>query len=182
MTLYFLGVTPPAPIREQIESFRKAWGSPHHRVEPHVTVKAPFEYPGVPAPVLVAVRQVCAAARPLTMRLGQPGRFGGDRVLFLALTCEGLEDLHQQVLAAVSRFVPPRPGDREGGPYHPHLTLAASRFGIDAAGMAAMEAQARVKLAGIPPFSITSLRVYKKDRNMERWQPMEEIPLGTKGV
>ncbi len=182
MTLYFFGVTPSDPLRERIDAFRAKWNHPHHKVEPHITLKAPFGWPGNPAPVLKAVQAVCAASAPFTLTLGAPGRFGGARVLFLSVAGEPLWTLQKAVVAAVMRFAPP---ERRGGPneasdpYHPHLTLAATRFGIDAAGIAAMEREAGTALAGLPPFTVTAMRCYRKERDMERWQVCTDLPLGS---
>lgn len=175
---YFFAVTPPDPLRDAIEAFRGKWGHPHHRVEPHITVKAPFEWPGDPAPVLKAAAEAAGRFRPFEVALGEPGRFERARVLFLTVQSEGLEPLHQAAVEALKPLVPVRPGSHEGGAYHPHLTLAAGRFGIDEAGIAAMEQDARVALGGLPAWANTALRCYRLEPGQPRWQVFRDLPVG----
>ncbi len=180
MVRYFLAVTPPEPLFSRIETFRKKWGGPHHKVEPHITVKVPFEWAGNPAPVLKAAGDACAAAAPFELTLGAPGRFRGARVLFLSVHVPpALQALHESVITALQAYAPVRPGSHEGpGEYHPHLTLAAGRFGIDDAGLDAMEAEANQVLSNLPPFTVDRLRVYKWGPGEHRWSRLQDLGLG----
>lgn len=180
MVRYFLAVSPPEPLHSRIETFRKRWGSPHHRVEPHITVKVPFEWAGSLAPVLKAAADGCASIPPFEITLGAPGRFRGARVLFLSLQVPpGLQALHEAAIAALQPYAPVRLGSHEGGrDYHPHLTLASGRFGIDDAGLDAMEAEAGAELGSLPPFAVTSLRVYRWGPGEHRWSQLRDLPLG----
>jgi len=168
---YFFAVVPPEPTLGAIEAFRTRWGNPHHNVEPHVTVKAPFEWDGSPEPFLAPARAACAALRPFAARLGAPARFG-SAVLYLTVESPGLMLLHKAV-------APLMPGDargHEGDAYTPHLTLAVSRFGISAEGLDRMESEARTEL---PPasFTVTALRCYQREQKQDRWMPLCDLPL-----
>lgn len=178
MPRFFLAITPPEPLLSQIEAFRGRWGHPHHKVEPHVTVKPPFEWTREPEGFLTAARAACLKVRAFPARLGPPGRFARSGVLFLTVVSEDLSDLHLRVSADLAGLVPPEARPHEGG-YHPHLTLASRRFGIDEAGLAQMEAEARAELSDLPPFTITALRCYRWQTDQGRWQTYRDVPLGT---
>ncbi|HWI61386.1 MAG TPA: 2'-5' RNA ligase family protein [Symbiobacteriaceae bacterium] len=177
MSRYFFAVIPPEPAQSAIEAFRARWGHPHHNVEPHITVKAPFQWPGDPEAFLAPVRAVCAAHGPIKVRLGQPARFG-DAVLFLTVESPLLKHLHIDVINGV-----PTPGDplgHEGEGYTPHLTLAVTRFGISADGLDRMEAEARAELTAVTQqFFITALRCYHRQGKDDRWIPLCDLPLGS---
>ncbi|HEY8347971.1 MAG TPA: 2'-5' RNA ligase family protein [Symbiobacteriaceae bacterium] len=175
---YFFAVTPPEPLRGQIEAFRGRWGHPHHRVEPHVTIKAPFRWPGRPEEFLAPVRAACRQIEPFEVQLGAPARFERAQVLYLSMTGAGLLPLHRAVKEALRGVIPPDPRVRESHRFVPHLTLAAGRFGIDEEGLDAMEAEARRELTGLPPFTVTSLRCYRWEVGPGRWYPFCDLPLG----
>lgn len=173
MPTYFLAVTPPEPTLGAIERFRARWGHPHHKVEPHITIKPPFPWVEDPETFLVPLRPALSGLRPFTARLGAPGRFGAG-VLFLTVDSPGMKALHLATIAAV----PTGTGVHEGEAYTPHLTLAVTRFGISADGMDRMEAEARAELTAFPPFEVTALRCYHRTDKDSRWQPLCDLPLG----
>lgn len=182
MIRYFCAVTPPEPLLGRIEAFRTRFGNPHHRVEPHVTVKVPFLHTADPAPWLEAARAACAGLRPFVLQFGAPDRFPEARVLYLTVSGEGLQQLHEAVLNALRPWAPPDPNGHEGPGFSPHLTLAAGRFGIDSAGLDRMEEAAREELAGLPPVEVRSLRCYRKRSGDSYWQPFADLPLGPEGL
>jgi 2'-5' RNA ligase len=165
-------------MRSQIEAFRARWGHPHHNVEPHATVKAPFPWDGDPEQLLTPVRSACAALAPFPARLGAPARFGGAGVLYLTVDSPGLHQLHLAVLEALSGLLPPRDDAHEGEGYTPHLTLAVGRFGISPEAMDRMEQEARADLGALPPFAVGALRLYRRESREERWRPACDVPLG----
>lgn len=177
---YFFAVTPPEPLLGQIEAFRGRWGHPHHKVEPHVTIKAPFLWPGRPDEFLAPVRAVCRQMQPFQAQLGAPDRFVRNRVLFLTMTGQGLLPLYRAVGEALKGILPPDPRTGGGGErFTPHLTLAAGRFGIDDEGLAAMEKEARQELVNLPPFAVTTLRCYRWQGSPGRWHTLCDLPLGS---
>ncbi|HEY3368054.1 MAG TPA: 2'-5' RNA ligase family protein [Symbiobacteriaceae bacterium] len=178
MSRYFFGVAPPTAMEARLEVFRGRWGHPHHDVEPHVTVKAPFVWNQEPALVLGPVRMACNGLLPFPVRLGAPARFPDAGVLFLSVESEGLPLLHRAVVEALAGLVEQDRRGHEGEGYHPHLTLAVSRFGIDPAGLAAMEREAALELAGLEPFTVRSLRCYCRNGGRDRWEPLCDLPLG----
>lgn len=176
---YFFAVNPPEPLLTQIDDFRGRWGHPHHKVEPHVTIKAPFVFPGRSEEFLAPVREVCRQIQPFEARLGAPGRFTRSRVLYLTMTGRGLAPLHRAVAGALQGIIPPDPRARGPERFTPHLTLASGRFGIDEDGLDAMEAEARVELADLPPFIIRTLRCYRWEGSPGRWHTYCDLPLGS---
>lgn len=177
MSRFFFGVVPPEYLQAPVELFRGRWGHPHHNVEPHVTVKSPFPWTADPAVLLAPVRRACAAQAPFSLRLGMPGRFPDAGVLYLAVEGAALHGLHRSILEALDGLVPRDPRGHEGDGYHPHLTLAVMRFGIDAVGMDAMEREAADAFAGLEPFPVRALRCYRREKAEDRWQRCCDLPL-----
>jgi 2'-5' RNA ligase len=178
MPRYFLAVTPPEPQWSRIEALRVRWGSPHHAVEPHITVKIPFAWAPAPSAFLDPLRAVCAAHRPFAATLGAPARFAGGQVLYLTVESPELPAFHRAVAGALTAVAPLDSRGHEGEAYTPHLTLAVGRFGIDPAGLDAMEREATAELTGLPAFPVTSLRCYRRAGTNNRWQPLIDLPLG----
>lgn len=178
MPAFFLAVTPPAAVTAPVEALRARWGNPHHRVEPHITVKIPFPWAPDPEGFLAPVRAACAGVAPFEARLGAPSRFAEAGVLYLSVAAPGLKPLHLAVMRAFAGLVAPDPRGHEGETYTPHLTLAVSRFGITAEGLETMEEEARSALAALPPFMVGALRCYRRERSADPWQPWLDIPLG----
>jgi 2'-5' RNA ligase len=175
---YFFAVVPPEPQNSTIDALRERWGHPHHSVEPHITVKAPFEWHEQPESFLAPVSAACAAVEPFGVSLPGTGRFGEDRVLFLTVAGDGLKALHQAVISALEGLLRADPRAHEGEDYSPHLTLAVGRFGIDAAGMADMERAAQAELADPGTFRVEALRCYAWHAVDHRWVPVCDIPIG----
>lgn len=178
MSQYFFAITPPPTVLARIEALRARWGNPHHKVEPHATVKVPFAWPGEPAAFLTPVAAACAGMAPFQVRIGAPARFAYAGVLYLSVHSEGLPGLHRAVMAALAGLVPPDTRGHEGGGYSPHVTLAVARFGIDSAGLDAMEWEARTELSDLPAFTVTALRCYHRAADGEPWAPLQDLPLG----
>jgi 2'-5' RNA ligase len=87
---------------------------------PHVTLKSPLGL-GDDLAWLAPAREAVRGVGALHVRLG-PVRSFDTRVLYLAVTCKGIEQLHERLLAAcLSSDV--REEDR---PYVAHLTLSRS--------------------------------------------------------
>lgn len=176
---YFLAVTPPGDLQDHIETFRGRWNHPHHKVEPHITVKIPFEWAASAAPFLQAARTACAGIAPFELELGSPDWFASGRVLFLSVDRRHLLPLHEAVIQALEPMVSVQAGGHEGGDrYHPHLTLASTKFGISDAALAAMAAEASKELAALGAFQVTHLRCYRWGQGDRRWIPYQDLPLG----
>jgi 2'-5' RNA ligase len=178
LSQYFFAVSPPEPLSSKIDALRERWGHPHHRVQPHITVKAPFQWHEQPEAFLAPVRAACAAAAPFDIRLSGTGRFGEARVLYLTVDGDGLKPLHLAVISQLDGLLPADARAHEGEGYSPHLTLAVARFGIDAAGMAEMEQAAQAELAELPAFAVRALRCYQWHPAKPAWAPLCDIPIG----
>lgn len=177
MDRFFFAVSPPGPLLSRIEALRARFGNPHHKVEPHITIKIPFTWDGEPAAFLEPVRQVLTRTAPFEVRLGSTARFPGPRVLYLTVAGDGLKQLHLAVAEALTGLVPTDARSHEGQHYTPHLTLAAGRFGLDARKMEEMDQAARTALADLPPFTVTALRCYRWRTPPGRWEKFVDLPL-----
>lgn len=176
MPSFFLAVAPPTPLSARIEAFRTRWGNPHHNVEPHITIKAPFSWSAEPEVFLAPLQKACGALSPFEACSGAPARFSEASVLYLAVHSQAIHHLHTVVVSALGDMVPA--GSHEREPYTPHLTLAVGRFGISPENLARMEQEAVTELAHLPPFRVTALRCYRRTKAGERWQPLVDLPLG----
>lgn len=175
---FFLGIAPPEPLLSRIEAFRTKWRNPHHKVEPHITLRPPFDWNGTPSLLLQLARDGCRGVQPLTLSLGATGRFHHSRVLFLSVQSgpelAALERALSTALASIAR-PDPRSADLA---FHPHLTLASGRFGIDVGGLDAMEQEAATVLADLSPFTVTRVRCYRWCPGDHRWTRFEDLNLG----
>jgi 2'-5' RNA ligase len=178
LTRFFFAVTPDEPLRNQIELFRGRWGHPHHKVEPHITIKAPFLWQGDPVPVLQAAQYACQEIAPFDVLLGRPAQFPKSHVLYLTVISKTIAQLHHRVVEAIAPLLPTDARGHEGMAFTPHLTLAAGRFGIDVAGLAEMERKAAIELVNLT-FQVTALRCYRWGDADTRWQPYIDLPLQT---
>lgn len=178
MERYFFAVAPPSPVLEAIDELRGRYGHSHHKVEPHVTVKVPFTWPGDPEAFLTPVRAACAGVAPFEMGFGGTGRFVEAGVLYLEIPGAGVLHLHLTVVTALTGLVEADSRGHEGGGYTPHLTLAVQRFGIDAWRLDQMEEEAGRLVSSISPFWVESLRCYSRERADHPWQPLVDLPLG----
>lgn len=176
VTRFFFAAVPPEPARSTIESFRRRWGNPHHKVEPHITVKVPFYWAGPPESFLAPARAACAGVSMFEARLGAPARFGAD-VLYLTVAGAGLAHLHRAVCAALAPMLAANPRAHEGEAYAAHLTLASTRFGIGPDDLSAMERAAADELCGFPPFPVTFVRCYRRQGKDGPWEPLCDLPL-----
>lgn len=175
---FFLAIAPPEPLLSRIEAFRTKWRNPHHKVEPHITLRPPFDWDGNPALLLQLARDGCRRARPFPLTLGPTGRFQRSRVLFLSVQAgPELPALERALTAALSSIS--RPNGRSADlAFHPHLTLASGRFGIDDSGLDAMEQETASVLANLPPFTVARVRVYRWGSDDHRWSRLEDLSLG----
>lgn len=173
---YFLAITPEPGVRGQIEGLRTSWGSPHHKVEPHITVKAPFSWTGDPEVWLAPVRAALAGVGRFPLKLGAPGSFGGQNVLFLTVPSDRPAQVHQAVVSLLYPLLPPDPRVHEGGEYHPHLTMAVKRFGARPELWPQYEREARALAEQLPEFLVGSVRVY--EWRGTRWETLVDLPLG----
>jgi 2'-5' RNA ligase len=177
MTRYFLAVAPPAPLLTEIDAFRGKWNHPHHRVEPHITIQPPFVWERSPEPWLRVAAEAAKTVKPFVVQLAGTGRFPRARVLYLEAKSDALADLHRAVTGALVNLIPQESG-RPQPPFHPHLTLAAGRFGIDEGGLAQMEAEAVAQPFARAAFPVTHLRVYRWGQGDRAWQRWKDLPLG----
>ena len=111
-----MGALPPPGLNARILAWQLALG--HVITAPHVTLKAPGT---LNAEQLLACREVCRRTPSFDLLLRGVQTFG-QRVIYLAVSGEGLPALHAALVAAVGDPA----GEFELDGYHPHLTLALS--------------------------------------------------------
>jgi len=66
----------------------------------------------------------------------------------------------------------------EGSLYHPHMTLGETTWGgMTTQELGIMKKKAETEFHTIPPFSVTFVRVYKKETDDGLYQKLIDIPL-----
>jgi 2'-5' RNA ligase len=176
---YFIGIVPPLVTRERIFEFQKSFPSnkvPHYN-EPHITLKAPSELAENKswlAPLMILVGNHA----PFQIKFDGLGWFD-DIVLFLNPEySEGFVDLHNKLVNLLNPDVESGEKLFEGPLYHPHLTLGEATWdGMSTEELRLMEKKAEIEFYTIPPFLVTSVRLYQKDTNGELYQKFLDIPL-----
>ena len=173
----FMGIVPPEEYKEKIRTFQRQWSDNRlpDRIEPHITVKAPFDPPKTNR-WLEQIQQVCQNTPSFSLSLGAPSFFG-ERVVHLSVKSEGLDLLHQEVIRVFTEATGFGVSYSEGKTYTPHLTLGNIRHGLTEIQIKEIGKQATHELAPFPSFQVDFLRVYeKKDRNTP-WTVMIDLSL-----
>lgn len=176
---FFIGITPPTDINEQIFNFQKSF--PSNKVpyfnEPHITLKAPsaLTEDKVWLPALI---HFVGNYEPFEIKLEGLDGFE-DRVLFLnPVFSENLIDLHNAIVTLLNPSTEDQERFFEGSLWHPHLTLGESTWGgMTAEEIKIMREKAETKFLNIPPFLVTFLRLYKKDGDGKPYYKFLDIPL-----
>jgi len=176
---FFIGIVPPLATKERISDFQKSF--PSNKVpyfyEPHITLKAPSSLTEDKS-WLAQVIALVGNHLPFQISFKGVGEFDG-KVLFLNPTpSEGLIYLHNKLIVllnpdeeAIEKFF-------EGSLYHPHLTLGETTWGgMTTEEFRSMKERAWSELSNIPPFIITSVRLYQKEKNKGPYQKLVDIPL-----
>ncbi len=118
MDQYFIALEPPVPLARRLVRVMSQLGD--EWPVPHVTLKSPLGL-GDNLAWLAPAREAVRGVGALHVQLG-PVRAFDTRVLYLAVTCEGIVPLHERLLAACQSG-----GARdEDRPYVAHLTLSRS--------------------------------------------------------
>ena len=121
MDQYFIAIEPPEALSQRLTRVMSQLGD--EWPVPHVTVKNPLGL-GPDLAWLAPAREVISHCEPLRVALG-PVRTFDTRVLYLAVTCPGLDELHRRLVEACALGREHNAIDVER-PYVAHLTLARS--------------------------------------------------------
>ena len=176
---FFIGILPPLATKERIINFQKTF--PSNKVpyfnEPHITLKAPTG--------LTEDKSWLAKVTALT---GEYPRFEinlkdvdsfDNRVLFLnPVFSENLISLHMKLVDLLCPDIETNNKFYEGAVYHPHITLGETTWGgMTELELDLMRKKAEEEFQTIPPFLVTSLRLYKKEEGEEVYSKLLDIPL-----
>ena len=151
MDQYFIALEPPRALAQRLQRVMSELGD--EWPVPHVTLKSP-EGLGEDLAWLAPAREAVAGWGVLHVTLG-PVRSFDDRVLYLAVSCPGIETLHQRLVRACAHEADDLVEER---PYVAHLTL--SRRHVDVASRVQrwlddLEADA--------PFAVDALTVFRRE-------------------
>lgn len=173
----FIGIVPPEEYKSKVLKFQKQWPDNRlpDRIEPHITVKAPFD-PPKNNQWLEEIRQLCLHTPPFSLSLGNPSFFG-ERVVYLTVKSEELSRFHQEVIRVFTEATGYRVSQSEGKTYTPHLTLGNTRHGLTSMEIKEMGEQAAEHLSPYPHFQVDFLRVYEKKDRFTPWTGMVDLTM-----
>lgn len=123
MDQYFIAIEPPEALSLRLTHVMSQLGD--EWPVPHVTVKNPVGL-GADLAWLAPARDVVSRCEPLHVVLGPVQTFD-TRVLYLAVSCPGLDELHQRLVEACASGSGGIIVDDER-PYVAHLTLSRSHL------------------------------------------------------
>lgn len=173
----FIGIVPPDEYKAKLLTFQQQW--PENklpgRIEPHITVKAPFDPPKNNS-WIEEIGHLCERTPIFSVVLGSPSSFG-ERVIYLSVKSETLFPLHQEVIRVFTETTGFRVSQSEGKTYTPHLTLGNTRHGLTSAQIMEMGVKASHELVPYPAFHVHFLRVYEKKDRFTPWSKMIDLPL-----
>ncbi len=176
---FFIGIVPPIATKERIFNFQKSF--PSNKVpyfnEPHITLKAPSSL-SEDKSWLAQVIALTGNHLPFQVSFDGIDEFE-DRVLFLKLNpSNGLIDLHNKLIALLNPDGESREKFFEGLLYHPHLTLGETTWGgMNSEDLMAMKEKAKFEFRSVPPFLVTSVRLYQKEGDGDLYKKFLDIPL-----
>lgn len=175
-----MGIIPSNDYKEKVLAFQKKWSENRlpERIEPHITVKAPFD-PPKDEKWIKAVEEVCRITPAFSVSLGIPSFFG-ERVVFLSVKSEGLYQFHQKVIAAFTEATGYRLSHSEGKSFTSHLTLGNIRHGLTPPQIREMAELAAEELSPFPVFDVQFLRVFQKENQWTPWQTMLDLPFANR--
>lgn len=122
MDQYFIAIEPPEALSQRLTRVMSQLGD--EWPVPHITVKNPIGL-GADLRWLAPAREVISHCEPLRVALG-PVRTFDTRVLYLAVSCPGLDALHQRLMDACGQGSEDALFDER--PYVAHLTLTRSHL------------------------------------------------------
>ncbi len=151
MDQYFIAIEAPRALAQRLTRVMSQLGD--EWPVPHITVKNPLGL-GPDLAWLAPAREAVSTWGPLHVRLGPLRRFD-ERVLYLAVTCPGIESLHQRLVEACATGAHEA---EEARPYVAHLTLSRSH----------VDDPARVRrwladLDGDEPFEVRALTIFHRE-------------------
>ncbi|HEX7661702.1 MAG TPA: 2'-5' RNA ligase family protein [Pseudonocardiaceae bacterium] len=129
--------------------------------------------------ILAAVRERCAALRPVTCTLGPVLAFS-EAVLLPVAPVEPLRAIRSEIRAAMEKVWPAErvPGDADD--FLPHVSVAYSR-GTGPAGPVIEAARHATSSAEVVVDTVTLIEL-NRDHEMWQWTDLAQVPLGAREV
>jgi len=159
---YFIGVLPPEEYMERIIDFQLKWknNSLVNLVEPHITIKAQGGLT-IDKRWISNIKKVCDHFSSFEIALNKP-KFFGESVLFLSVESKKIEQLHSELVQAVSPSNDLIKKYLELEDYVPHLTLGQTNFGLTSRELRIMAEKAENELNPFPTFEVNFIRIYQE--------------------
>jgi 2'-5' RNA ligase len=158
------------PLGKYLDNFRLRL-DPGCKPHAHVTILPPRILCGTPEQAVAGIRQLAPEFEPLTVRLGEIGKFPVSNVIYIEISAgrEALIEMFRAMNSGAAAF-------REDFPYHPHITLAQPVPGQD---VQALLEDARREWKACPydrAFRVDTLS-FVRSHDRCCWTDIEDIPL-----
>jgi 2'-5' RNA ligase len=174
---YFIGVVPPADIKEKVLSFQRSF--PHNdlpdRLEPHITLKA---YAGLTDDLdwVPKVKAVIKEHHSFSVTLDGVGGFGDSFIFLKPTSSDALDALHRAFVQVIQPSAEESAECFEKESYHPHLTLG-TKWSMPANELAEMKEKAPRVFSSPITFEVTFIRIFKRETQDHPWVTMEDVAL-----
>lgn len=173
---YFIGIAPPPEISETIVLFQKSIPNNHtpFLFEPHITIKGPDGLTEDMVWIDLA-RNVLKNFQKIEIILNGIDTFE-NKVLFLRpFPAEKIVTMHRKLLSALKSTTNVIEGEFENERYIPHLTLAATKWGITKEALLEASERGKNALSQLQAFQLSSARIYRQYQDDEPYHVFEEL-------
>ncbi|MFA6495033.1 MAG: 2'-5' RNA ligase family protein [Candidatus Paceibacterota bacterium] len=175
---FFIGITPPEPIRGKIIAFQKSFPNNKvpEKIEPHITLRPPEELTESEA-WLSKIKLATKNFGGFQISLEGIDGFGENVVFLRPAFSQRLVDLHKILLDALGEYENSANKYSDDNQYHPHLTLGGMKWGLTEKEATEMKQRGQRELGDIGGFEVTSIRIYQKNIEHTPWNIWLDVPL-----
>lgn len=176
---YFIGIGLPYDLQEHVGRLRSHWEHFHlpnirfpHGVQPHITIKSPFETDRTDW--LPAIEKLCKSATSFTITLTGIDAFD-SKVVHVQVTSPELGDLNQQATGILRDLGIDDDADLYA--YTPHSTIGYAQHTLSDKELEAIRASASLELNLPQAFIARKIQIFQREEHEELYEITEEFEL-----
>jgi 2'-5' RNA ligase len=176
---YSVVIVPNNKLSEEIKNFQKSFPNNDlvNVIEPHITVKRPQQVEDVEM-WLEKIKVIADETSNFKITLEKVDSFGDEVVFWEPKFSEELISLHKQIFQISEKG---SEGDMfENDNYHPHLTLAGTKWKISKEEVIDLKEEAVLKFKEEREFEVSFLRIYEKEEGTKKWSLYQDLNFGNK--
>jgi 2'-5' RNA ligase len=176
---YFVAIVPDKELSNEIEIFQKSFPNNDvvNVIEPHITVKRPLHVENLEVWV-EEIKVIAAETLNFKIYMDKVNSFEDEVVFWEPKFSEELVNLHKQIFQISVKS--PEGEIFENYNYHPHLTLAGTKWKISKEELMDLKEKAVLKFKEEREFEVSFLRIYKKEEGAKKWDLYLVINFGSK--